>query len=174
MCVVLLVHHDTLEPVVVQGKETSMCPLVGVTASTSYRISLYEGHPPMAVFPWVDLSVRQEGFYKLQFHLFEIRDEMETIHLAQVESNSFQVYSAKSFPCMSASTEITETLKKNGIRVRVSKTIRTNRARATQVPTIPLFKDAVLTFVATPLYKGGKRKSSLFLSRTLLYLPGSD
>jgi len=135
MCVVQLVHHDTLEPVVVVGKETQMCPLVGVTCSSSYKIVLYEGRPPMAVFPWVDLSVRQEGTYKLQFHVYEILGDGTTNHLAEVDSHPFQVFSAKSFPCMEPSTDITETLKKNGIRVRVSKTIRQNRVRATQVRT---------------------------------------
>ena len=137
-CVVELINPETLEPIVIQSKENAMGALVGVNSTTAYRIGLYEDHIPQPIFPWVDLSVRQEGYYKLRFSLFEVRCDphhgLTFMPLAKVDSNTFQVYSAKSFPCMSPSTAITETLKKHGIRVRVSKTTRQTRTRANQVP----------------------------------------
>jgi len=125
------------KPVVVQNRERQMTPLVGVTNTTLHRITVPDkDHSSQSVlqgvFALTDLSVRQEGLYHLRFDLFEIVDG-ETLHRTEVYSDKFQVYPAKSFPGMQQSTPYTDNLKKHGIRVRVSKSIRTSKTRANQV-----------------------------------------
>jgi hypothetical protein len=130
-CYVGLVHADTLEPAVVPSRERQMTPLVGVTNTTLHRICAPldpQRHPNGAlvqqgVFAFTDLSVRQEGYYRLQFHLFELFNG-EAFPLCKQESDRFRVYAAKGFPGMEQSTLFTDILKKSGIRVRVSKSIR--------------------------------------------------
>jgi hypothetical protein len=137
---VVLVHQDTLEPVVVANKERQMTALVGVTNTTLHRISapLDPEHNPngapiqQGVFAFTDLSVRQEGFYRLQFNCYEIRNG-EAIHRCKIESDRLRVFAAKGFPGMKESTPFTDILKKHGIRVRVSKSIRTSRKLGKQV-----------------------------------------
>lgn len=135
---VVLVHHDTLEPVVVPARERQMSALVGVTNTTLHKITLpaeAEKRRPASlegVFAFTDLSVRQEGDYRLQFHLYEIVGG-ETIHRADVKSDKFHVYAAKGFPGMEQSTSFTDVLKKHGIRVRVSKSARASKKFASKV-----------------------------------------
>jgi hypothetical protein len=140
-------HHDTpgREPVVVNARERQMTPLVGVTNATMHRIvfSSADGRPPQptGVFAFTDLSVRQEGVYRLRFHLFEIRDG-EAIPLCFTDSEAFRVHPAKGFPGMAQSTAFTDILKKHGLRVRVSKSIRAPKRLGNQVdsePTSPNF-----------------------------------
>jgi Velvet factor len=94
-----------------------------------HRITLPATHTHgpriVGVFAFTDLSVRQEGHYRLRFDVFEI-SSATIYHRAHVISDEFRVYAAKSFPGMAQSTDFTDTLKKHGIRVRVSKTIRNN------------------------------------------------
>jgi len=115
-----------------------MTPLVGVTNATPHRIVLErEGHPttegePIPVFAFTDLSIRQEGRYRLQFDLFEVRDG-ELIWHTSIISGLIQVFPAKGFPGMAESTPFTSILKKHGIRVRVSKSIRASKKLVPQV-----------------------------------------
>lgn len=131
-CYVVLVHADTSEPAVVPSRERQMTALVGVTNTTLHRICASldptQRNPNAAqvqqgVCAFTDLSVRQEGYYRLQFHLFEIFNG-EAFPLCKKESDRFRVYAAKGFPGMEPSTIFTDILKKSGIRVRVSKSIR--------------------------------------------------
>jgi Velvet factor len=142
---VQLVHEDNRGPAVVSGRERSMCPLVGVTTTTIHRIVMasHDRTPavPAGVFAFTDLSVRQEGHFRLRFILFEIRAG-EAVKLTQCDSEGFQVFTAKKFPGMEQSTWFTDLLKKHGIRVRVSKSIRTTKKTGTQVepePSSPKF-----------------------------------
>ena len=132
---VALVDQD-FKPVMVQNRERQMTPLVGVTNTTLHRITLQDEtsrtQTIKGVFAFTDLSVRQEGQYYLRFDLFEIRVG-EIIHRTDCFSNQFRVYPAKTFPGMKTSTPFTDQLKKVGIRVRVSKSIRTAKSRANQV-----------------------------------------
>jgi hypothetical protein len=124
---VSLVNRVTNEPVVVQGRERQMSAIVGVTSSTMHKITVPVGSRrqsgTLGVFAFTDLSVRQEGHYKLRFDLFEITGG-EAVHRALQYSEGFHVYAAKQFPGMAQSTDFTDILKKHGIRVRVSKSIR--------------------------------------------------
>lgn len=132
---VSLVDQD-LKPVMVQNRERQMTPLVGVTNTTLHRITLLDetsrSQTIKGVFAFTDLSVRQEGLYYLRFDLFEILNG-EVFHRTECHSTQFRVYPAKTFPGMKTSTPFTDQLKKVGIRVRVSKSIRTAKSRANQV-----------------------------------------
>ena len=128
---VSLVHADH-RPVVVVGRERQMSPIVGVTTSTMHRITLPntpEWHRTSGqltgVFAFTDLSIRQEGAYRLKFDLFELVNG-EAVFRTLIYSDEFKVYPAKSFPGMAQSTDFTDVLKKHGIRVRVSKSVRNN------------------------------------------------
>lgn len=140
---VLLVTCDTLQPVVVPAREKQMTAIVGVTNTTLHRINVPTENggavDPWGVFAFTDLSVRQEGDYRLQFHLYEIIGG-EVVHRARAESDRFHVYAAKGFPGMEQSTAFTDLLKKHGIRVRVSKSIRATKKFTTKVTTDSTFQ----------------------------------
>jgi hypothetical protein len=126
-----------MQPVVVPGRERQMTALVGVNNTTLHRINVPCPGSPGAteawgVFAFTDLSVRQEGDYCLQFNLYEILDG-ESIHRAEIASDPFHVYAAKGFPGMEQSTLFTDLLKKHGIRVRVSKSIRATKSFTAKV-----------------------------------------
>jgi len=100
------------------------------------------------IFP--DLSVRHEGKYKLSFNLYE-----QTKHIKmdgdaepqndkpqvspmgdadssfdwrmEVKSDAFQVYSAKKFPGLAESTNLSRTVAEQGCRVRIRRDVRMRR-----------------------------------------------
>ena len=117
---------------------------------------------PAGYFIFPDLSVRNEGFYRLNFSLLEgtkeRRDASPTrefpnpasLHPAQldadgnpipqqhrphenmatrldVRSKPFQVYSAKKFPGLSNSTELSRLVADQGCRVRIRRDVRMRR-----------------------------------------------
>ena len=76
------------------------------------------------IFP--DLSCRQHGLYKLRFTLMSLGVEIthtggRASVVGTVESEVFEVYSAKDFPGMRASTILTRELKRQGAGVSVKK-----------------------------------------------------
>lgn len=76
------------------------------------------------VFP--DLSCRQNGLYRLRFTLMKVNVEMtptggRSSIVGAVESDVFEVFSAKDFPGMRASTALTKELKRQGAAVSVKK-----------------------------------------------------
>lgn len=76
------------------------------------------------IFP--DLSCRQNGLYRLRFTLMKVNVEMtptggRSSIIGAVESNVFEVFSAKDFPGMRASTALTKELKRQGAAVSVKK-----------------------------------------------------
>ena len=126
-----LIQADTKEPVgPVYYSNREMMPLVGdraVFAQRAYGASDAEDDVPeyKAVFAFSDLSVRQEGRYRLQIDLYEIV-RGEVFHRASVQSLPFRTFTPKRFPGMQSSTETTAELKRNGIRMRYKKSIRIN------------------------------------------------
>ena len=83
-------------------------------------------------FIFSDLSCRQVGRYRLRFNIMKISGE----HLIQsstlpvlrsVESDEFEVYSAKDFPGMKASTSLIRDLKRQGALVSVKKGIEARK-----------------------------------------------
>ena len=76
------------------------------------------------IFP--DLSCRQNGRYRLRFTLMKVNVEMtptggQSSIIGAVESDVFEVFSAKDFPGMRASTTLTKELKLQGAAVSVKK-----------------------------------------------------
>jgi hypothetical protein len=94
-----------------------------------------EGHI-VGVFAFTDLSIRQEGTYRLMFDLFELTNG-EAVWRAKITSEVFRVYPAKSFPGMAQSTDFTDILKKHGIRVRVSKSVRNTKKELSNMGAAP-------------------------------------
>ena len=76
------------------------------------------------IFP--DLSCRTNGLYRLRFSLMRVNVESMFTGgtagiVAVVDSDAFEVFSAKDFPGMRASTSLTRELKKQGAAISVKK-----------------------------------------------------
>ena len=77
-------------------------------------------------FIFHDLSCRQNGLYRLHFTLVSVNVESLALGglsptIATVESDVFEVFSAKDFPGMRASSALTRGLKMQGANVQVKK-----------------------------------------------------
>ena len=99
-------------------------PFIGIDPETP--TSAPENSRTGCFFIFHDLSCRQNGLYRLHFTLvsvnvntLEIGDPMPTI--ATVDSDVFEVFSAKDFPGMRASSVLTRGLKLQGANVQVKK-----------------------------------------------------
>ncbi|KAI0252299.1 velvet factor-domain-containing protein [Lactifluus subvellereus] len=79
------------------------------------------------VFP--DLSVRQEGSYRLKLSLFEVVGS-NVYHCKSIFSSPFYVYTAKKFPGMEESTALSCSLADQGIKIRIRKDIRQRKPRS--------------------------------------------
>ncbi|KAL1922554.1 uncharacterized protein VTP21DRAFT_10093 [Calcarisporiella thermophila] len=82
------------------------------------------------VFP--DLSIRTDGRYKLKFSLMKLGDE-ETLTdgnaaiIAQAFSDIFTVYSAKKFPGMTESTELSKAFARQGLKIPIRNDVRSKK-----------------------------------------------
>ncbi|KYK61174.1 hypothetical protein DCS_02315 [Drechmeria coniospora] len=88
------------------------------------------------IFP--DLSVRHEGYFRLSFSLFETTKEEKDFDLEPSESDlppgvdwrmeiktqPFNVFSAKKFPGLMESTQLSKTVADQGCRVRIRRDVR--------------------------------------------------
>ncbi|KAI8690482.1 hypothetical protein LRP88_07749 [Fusarium phalaenopsidis] len=88
------------------------------------------------IFP--DLSVRHEGRYRLTFSLFETTKEEKDFDLEptdgdlppgvdfrmEIKTEPFSVYSAKKFPGLMESTQLSKTVADQGCRVRIRRDVR--------------------------------------------------
>ncbi|KAL2873456.1 hypothetical protein SGCOL_011402 [Colletotrichum sp. CLE4] len=105
-------------------KKTKMDPetcakgLVGSTASLQKYKSIEGKDEGYFVFP--DLSVKMEGFFKLRFALYNMKGG-EVYFMTEMESHGFQVHTARSYPGMSSSTDLTRHLSDQGCRLRIRK-----------------------------------------------------
>ena len=110
---------------------------------------------PAGYFIFPDLSVRHEGKYRLSFNLYEELKEPEkdadvdspepsprildkttnkgsgckdVVHFRlEVKSGPFSVFSAKKFPGLSESTQLSRTVNDQGCRVRIRRDVRMRR-----------------------------------------------
>jgi len=103
------------------------------------------------VFP--DLSVRSEGKYTLKFMFFDLAVgeplTMSTKVQAEVYTQSFTVYSAKKFPGMTESTELSKCFARQGIKIPIRKESRFKR------PTDRFYgANALDSMIAGPSRKG--------------------
>ncbi|KAI5121467.1 hypothetical protein M0805_003924 [Coniferiporia weirii] len=76
------------------------------------------------VFP--DLSVRTEGTYRLKLTLFEVIGA-NVHHCKSIFSATFYVYTAKKFPGMEESTNLSCALADQGIKIRIRKDVRVRK-----------------------------------------------
>lgn len=102
---------------------------------------------PAGYFLFPDLSVRHEGFYKLIFRLYEKNKEAQDLspeshrditahggseeaadefvtHTMEIRSQTFQVFSAKKFPGLCTSTQLSRAVAEQGCRVRIRRDVR--------------------------------------------------
>ncbi|EIM20556.1 hypothetical protein WALSEDRAFT_58065 [Wallemia mellicola CBS 633.66] len=82
----------------------------------------------VAVFP--DVSVRVEGRFRLKFSLFEIQNK--TYHRKSLFSDPFTVFSAKRFPGMDQSTELSQCLANQGLKIRIRRDNRRDRRKSSK------------------------------------------
>lgn len=101
-------------------QEEAACALGGTLVSSLHKVKDINGNGDSAFFVFGDLSVKLEGFFKLNFTLFEVRGK-EVEYIKDVTSAPFQVYSAKTWPGMGESTPLTRMLSDQGIRLRLRK-----------------------------------------------------
>ncbi|KAG0169625.1 hypothetical protein DFQ28_003826 [Apophysomyces sp. BC1034] len=80
-------------------------------------------------FAFPDLSIRTEGRYTLRFSLMKLvssdfQTDAKSRIIAQVFSNPFTVYSAKKFPGMTESTELSKAFAKQGLKIPIRNNVR--------------------------------------------------
>ncbi|CDH57921.1 developmental regulator [Lichtheimia corymbifera JMRC:FSU:9682] len=101
-------------------------------------------------FIFDDISVRQEGHFKFKFSLFRIV-ESHVFYLCSILSDTFQVYSPKTFPGMSESTDLTRWFSDQGVRVRIRRNSNTNKRRRTTAQDMMSMQNLLLP----PIQKNG-------------------
>lgn len=131
---------------------THACPVITGVCVAGAAYLQKPSNAAYFIFP--DLSIRHEGFYTLKFHLFEQTkrvadmDEAITIQPApqstlenplpanqhenmvnrgHIQSAPFQVFSAKKFPGLQPSTELSKLIAEQGCRVRIRRDVRQRR-----------------------------------------------
>ncbi|CAG8475004.1 8393_t:CDS:2 [Ambispora leptoticha] len=105
---------------------TSTRNLMGSTVSSAYMLKNHEGKQGI-YFIFHDLSVRTEGAFTLQFSLTNISNILfgtcpgstSSPVDAEVFSDPFQVFSAKKFPGMTGSTDLSIAFQKQGIKIAI-------------------------------------------------------
>lgn len=112
--------------------------LVGSLVSSTYSLLSPDGIPSVYfIFP--DLSVRMEGKYRLKFSLCNlgaVNNEDNSLILNQGEapinseqfSDIFTVYTAKRFPGMTESTELSKCFSKQGVKIPIRHEVRSRKA----------------------------------------------
>ncbi|THY55149.1 hypothetical protein D6C77_00728 [Aureobasidium pullulans] len=133
---------------IAQGRVPNNDPArLTVLTGTPVAGMVYLDRPSQAgyfIFP--DLSVRHEGKYRLGFSLYEeLKDpkdadqadeaaaaaaaqgEAQITHRLEVKSQPFTVFSAKKFPGLASSTQLSRTVADQGCRVRIRREVRMRR-----------------------------------------------
>ncbi|KAF9549091.1 hypothetical protein EC957_004729 [Mortierella hygrophila] len=87
-------------------------------------------------FSFPDLSIRTEGTYTLKFSLMRFgsfdfsssEDGQTSLLVAEETSDPFQVFSAKKFPGMTESTELSKAFAKQGLKIPIRNDLRVRKA----------------------------------------------
>ncbi|KAK9322375.1 velvet factor-domain-containing protein [Lipomyces orientalis] len=96
--------------------------LIGTTITS---LNFMKQPPPgRAYFLFPDLSVRQEGSYRLVFSVFEICEDVGAIWRAEAVSDVLTVYSPKKFPGLDVSSALTREIASQGGKVRIRREAR--------------------------------------------------
>lgn len=117
--------------------------LTVLTGTPVSGMVLLDRPQPAGYFIFPDLSVRHEGKYRLSFSLYEElknpQDEDQTdepnkppgdahvTHRLEVKSTPFTVFSAKKFPGLTESTNLSRVVAEQGCRVRIRRDVRMRR-----------------------------------------------
>jgi len=122
---VTLIDHNTLKPIEgIPYKDNILSPLVGDRAVFLQKTPWVDVHTGKRstrwIFPMGDLSVRREGWYRLQADVFEFANGVSRYH-GQICTHPFYTYSPKDFPGMGDATETTSQIKLSGIRLRANR-----------------------------------------------------
>lgn len=101
--------------------------LTGTTLSSIfYMKEPGTGKQGGAYFVFPDLNVRSEGAYRLRFDVFRMQEQ--AVHpVAHCISQTFTVYSAKRFPGMTNSTELSKLCSEQGLKIRIRKDLRVRK-----------------------------------------------
>ncbi|KAI8140953.1 velvet factor [Fennellomyces sp. T-0311] len=98
--------------------------LIGGLATNAYQLKDLERELGV-FFIFQDLSIRTEGRFRLKFLFLDLSAgeplTMSTSVLDQVMSEPFSVYTAKNFPGMTESTELSRCFAKQGIKISIRK-----------------------------------------------------
>ncbi|KAJ2849342.1 hypothetical protein IWW36_002700 [Coemansia brasiliensis] len=99
--------------------------LVGTTVSNAYLLKDHNDQLSI-FFIFHDLSVRTEGQFRLkfQFSIIPSEDDPRAFVESVAWSNVFEVYSAKTFPGMTDSTELSKAFATQGIKITIRKNSR--------------------------------------------------
>jgi len=101
--------------------------LLGTVVSSLHRLKDTDNQDG-GFFVFGDLSVKQEGKYKLLFSLYQMRNDHCDL-ITQTTSNVFEVYTSKQFPGLSESTFLTRSFSDQGVRLRLRKDSRSMTTR---------------------------------------------
>ncbi len=101
--------------------------LIGTQVSSLHRLKDTDNHDG-AFFVFGDLSVKQEGRFRLLFSLHKMVDNA-AMTLASTTSDVFQVFATKSFPGLAESTFLTRSFSDQGVRLRLRKDSRASQTR---------------------------------------------
>ncbi|EJT77068.1 developmental regulator VosA [Gaeumannomyces tritici R3-111a-1] len=110
-----------------QSEEPSSKSLLGTLVSSLHRLRDSDNHDG-GFFVFGDLSVREEGTFRLMFSLFDL-NRAEYDNVATAITAPFTVHPAKSFPGMTESTFLTRSFSDQGVRLRLRKDSRTMTTR---------------------------------------------
>ena len=109
------------------GKEQPNGNLLGTLVSSLHKLKDTDNKDG-GFFVFGDLSVKQEGKYRLRFYLHVMRG-MESTLITSIQTDEFTVYPAKTFPGMAESTFLTRSFSDQGVRLRLRKDSRTMTTR---------------------------------------------
>ena len=71
-------------------------------------------------FLFTDISVRISGSYRLKISLYDLKNTFtNSSPIATITTNTFVVYSPKTFPGMSDSSQLSKLISKQGIRIHI-------------------------------------------------------
>ncbi|RUS29076.1 velvet factor-domain-containing protein [Jimgerdemannia flammicorona] len=102
--------------------------LMGSLVSSPSLLKNPEGEQGL-YFAFPDLSIRTEGRYTLKFSLMKLGSndflaDTRSIIITQAFSHPFTVYSAKKFPGMTESTELSKTFARQGLKIPIRNDVR--------------------------------------------------
>jgi len=126
-CVATLIENPSSTTDSAQGQNhapVASSLLTGTILSSIYHLRDPErGGKTAAFFVFPDLNIRSDGNYSLRFDVFGLQED-RFYPLAYCISSIFTVYSAKRFPGMTNSTELSKTFSDQGLKIRIRKDIR--------------------------------------------------